>query len=386
MFGFFTEPIDKLYWFYNNDHLQVMLLYSYISLITFFADGLVKFTQTSHNFDLRSALYVAANKALNPSILIFLYVILVLNILFLDLGVVWNNSIYLYMNGPAAYNLPHNFAVMLKALLSLIGLLSTFYFAISIKLKRPDHALLSSIPFIFCFIYQLASHSRITTTYIFAIVLVFVLFTQDKIKKRLYAICGVFLIIFTLLFSLQGRGSGQHGISNIPAGIAAVATSSTTEDLSFAFTNVMQGIFVTAEGLDVPAEHTTKYKVLSFSPFPSIIDGFASIREKDEIRVNYFIPMSTFAELYHFGFIYIIIFSVLYGYTVVRLSDLQVNKSSIVAILCNIYFFILFVIMNSYSVRNVFRQMLILIVILALLKFFTRYKKVIIGSFSVSFR
>jgi hypothetical protein len=58
---------------------------------------------------------------------------------------------------------------------------------------------------------------------------------------------------------------------------------------------------------------------LSFSPFPSLIDGFNSVRWAEE-RIISTGPFNNFAELYHFGWMYIIGYAVFFTYALYMLT------------------------------------------------------------------
>jgi hypothetical protein len=90
--------------------------------------------------------------------------------------------------------------------------------------------------------------------------------------------------------------------------------------LLFTLFNNFGGVFVLAESMSrVHVIYPWKYKLLSFSPFPSMIDGFNSVRHAEE-RIMATGPFSNFAELYHFGPLYVVgflifLFAVLYMVT-----------------------------------------------------------------------
>jgi hypothetical protein len=80
--------------------------------------------------------------------------------------------------------------------------------------------------------------------------------------------------------------------------------------LLFTLFNNFGGGFVLAEAMSrAQVAYPLAYKILSFSPFPSILDGFNSVRYAEE-RVMETGPFNNFAELYHFGPMYLIGFLV----------------------------------------------------------------------------
>lgn len=383
---YFIDSVGNQFYFNDNDHTLVLNMYTAIALITVIADYTV--TKIDNvGFDIQNVI-MSINQRLifHPLIIIFIYFVLTLNIYYLDKDIIWKNSIYLLMNGPEAYEVSYTIALLLKVMLSFIGLLLAILLTLAIYLKRFDIFSILFFPFLFCLFYQLSSHSRIASVYIFIIFMLSYVCTVSKLRKFTFSPLILFIGIFFLVFALQGRGTGLHGFGNLLNSAIVGFTNFTTENLSFALVNFSQGIFVTAEGLGVNKEHSMIYKVLSFSPFPSFIDGFSSIRDKEEIRVNYFMPMSALAELVKFGQPYILIFYFIYFWVIRRLTLVIFNNPNIFSFLINVYFMMIFIILNAYSLRNGFRQLLFLLLITYLLSFFKKYRGIRIGSLNVSFK
>src|SRR5262249_12338787 len=97
-----------------------------------------------------------------------------------------------------------------------------------------------------------------------------------------------------------------------------------------------------------------KYKILAFSPLPSFVDGYSSIRSDSEQRLHDYVPMSGIGELYHFGWLYICV--LLVGLTMfIRAHTALAAKAPVIFIVCNFLIMFSLYVLFSYPVRNALR-------------------------------
>ncbi len=276
--------------------------------------------------------------------------ILVLELVFcavLRWPVAWHNGQYLAMADADIVLTVRGTSFLLVMVLA-GGLLSTIMSALNFsannRLWAWFFALLAALPML----YQLGAHSR--TSALFP--LMFALALDASSGKRLAAAkSGAIVLVFLFISSaLVGRAGYEHGFSTVPATFANAFNEPrrTANDL---LTNIFEGSSVVAESFGTGANFSPTYKVLSLSPTPSFIDGFASIRAASEHRLSYFAPMSGFVEVMDFGPVYLVIFLAMIAASV-RLNLYQSRWNYTAFLIANLFLFTGFFALNTYSARS----------------------------------
>jgi hypothetical protein len=144
--------------------------------------------------------------------------------------------------------------------------------------------------------------------------------------------------------------------------------SPTFAQLEFILYNVFSGANNLALGIDTQVHYPEIYKILSFSPLVSTIDGFSDYMIYRGY-ITTFMPFNVYTELYYFGTIYCIIFFLIV-YIVVRLSNKIVVQYKIFGYLFIAPLYLFFISAQQYPIRNYFRYMLVIIIIYYLLKYY----------------
>lgn len=122
--------------------------------------------------------------------------------------------------------------------------------------------------------------------------------------------------------------------------------------------NNTQGPFLVAEGLKHGAyAYDPEYKLLSFSPFPSTIDGWKDILPRQQ-RINLYTPFNAWLELWYFGPVYLAGFLVFYFVLLRTLTRLYLLLGSYAGILFASPAAYAIFYLDQYPVRNSFRLML----------------------------
>jgi hypothetical protein len=174
-----------------------------------------------------------------------------------------------------------------------------------------------------------------------------------KGRKIVVPVMSAFALI-AIISALNGRNSYEHGISAIPDHVVSSFTTDSPEQSLQVVLDFFQGIFVVAESLQVHDEFRTVYKVLSFSPLPGLIDGYAAQRKQNEQMLSPMVPMSGLCAAINFGFPYV---CVLIGLLTVmtRVHVRLVASSPVVFLLCNFLLMFCCYVLLTYPVRNAFR-------------------------------
>ena len=264
---------------------------------------------------------------------------------------------YLFLNSFETLRFRNALTELIHTSRNHIGILSFLLFALAIagRNKRLIFALgLSSTWFL---VLALANHSRYA--FLFLCVLGFILYFYRRTGAAI--ISGLFAVLF-LLAALYGRSSGVHGLVGIPSSLFGAFATTDFSRIEFAYTNFFEGVYTQAEAFYYTnAEFASIYKTLSFSPFPSFIDGFSANAVHLQIRLHTFVPMGATGEVVVFGWQYLIAYWLAYLYAfflTIKLLNRGMIYIGIAALVLLLYCtFVQF----SYPVRWVFRFYVLII-------------------------
>jgi hypothetical protein len=286
------------------------------------------------------------------------YLVVILFVLLVRPSVLWADNYRQALTDPSAYVSAVGLKVRPWANLSAI--ISGFFFALNLALLRQKKnagmlALIWLPPLLFEVAWMVAATSR-------ASILPFVAIGITLIIVSTYSrllIAAVMLPLAYLCWSsaLAGRNGDFFGIAAIPY-LLTLPFTSTEFKQSDLILNIFQGVFITCEGLEWKVTFPTIYKLLSFSPLPSLIDGFDSILDTDQVRLNYYVPMPGIAEAYLFGPVYFMVFLLTYA-AAFRYVLHNRSRVGIAYVFSSLLLIMSFVSANAYPVRNTYRQALL---------------------------
>lgn len=271
---------------------------------------------------------------------------------------IWLSADRGYLDDPATYYL--SIGSILKSIIVLMCIPAAFFFSMALMgaVEHRDEAralesILWAIPIAFVLTVQISIASRGAVLPVATAVFAFLLFS--RISKTVTITVGFAIAYCLWMSALVSRSSNVYGISLVPQFLwDGITNPMQALDV---VSNIFEGMFVTSEGLLRDTTFSTKYTILSFSPFPSFIDGFADVLATDEQRIAWWIPMGAFTEAYHFGLPYLMIFISSYGWLFRTITQNQnkLGKLNVVFIFLSLASFI---ISFTYPVRNVFRTVL----------------------------
>jgi hypothetical protein len=252
----------------------------------------------------------------------------------------------------------------------LFAILSTFCVCRLIGTRYRGLMIIAGAMSLFYFLLQLSLHSRAAA---FVPALFAVNFTILGLKGRRIIVPVMLVVaVISLMGALEGRETDRHGFSTLLETIASPFMSTDPfRPISEALMDFCQGTVVTAESFSLPADFDLQYKILVFSPLPSLIDGYSSVRPTSEHRLHLFVPMSGVGELYHFGWLYICV--LLFGFTVfIRAHTAIADKIPAIFIICNFLIMFSIYLLFSYPVRNALRYYWIAVFVFAGVSFALR--------------
>jgi hypothetical protein len=281
----------------------------------------------------------------------------------LNWDIVLRNDEYLLMTSPDAVIGDSSFLHGLFGSMTFVGPLAATMAAFSHSMKRPLFFAGFAIISVCYFLFLLSAHSRSAALSPVAFAAVLWMTGAERHWKAI--LFASTLAALSIVSGLAGRGGGVEGFASLPGIFANIFDGNSGKNIIDLLANICEGIFVTGEGFRVNESHPTLYKILSLSPAPSFVDGFAYINDAQQIRLHDYVPMSGFSEFYLFGFPYnmaCVFIVTLAIYISMKLRE--INKTMF--IVCNTMQFLSFYILNAYPIRNGLKP-LWLVYLLALL-------------------
>ena len=270
----------------------------------------------------------------------------------LNWSLVWKNDTYLLMNGERVLAFDNPITKFLIGVFPFSGLLIFILLGVY-AWKRGQYIAAALLPLgLFDLLYQVGAHSRKSVLYILA----FAGLSYMVRKDRTTAIVGAIIALITLLFCLGGRNYHQHGVSTLFMPFTILAAYFERNSFRAVF-NLFEGGFNTTELFTRSYSSSTKYKIMSFLPLPSVIDGFNKIRDVQMHRLGPFSPPSAIFEVWSFGGIWILWFlfiQVTAGRIVVRLFS---GGSDLIAMAANALMALATYLQFTYPMRPVNRFM-----------------------------
>lgn len=246
----------------------------------------------------------------------------------------------------------------------------------SFKLKSKSYFLFYLLCFIYSFALMLGSYSRLIPGIFFILALCV---TADSSWKKLwlrnaFTLFCVCLSLFFFIYSLIGREGRDQGL-NYPLVwhyLLATANPGNVSILVSVAANVFHGVFLLAECIDTrTASYSAAYQLLSFSPFPTFIDGWDKVAG-EQIRVNFYTPFSTFGEIYFFSPVLQAALVGIYFYCSRTMTRFYAHNVGWRRVFIAVIGLLCWVFSHQYPARNVFRVLLISVVLALVLRPKTR--------------
>ena len=182
--------------------------------------------------------------------------------------------------------------------------------------------------------------------------LIAVYFGLLRLNGRKIVVPAMGILAGLAFFSaLSGRAAIRHGLSTFPGGLVRVFGEQSGFSVVQAILDFFQGIFVTAESLQIRSGFPINYKLLAFSPLPSLIDGYSLVLLVAQHRLHRYVPMSGVGEAINFGWPFVcLLIAVL---TIIVRTHMRLStKHPAIFLLCNFLVMFSFYLLFSYPLRN----------------------------------
>lgn len=277
--------------------------------------------------------------------------------------VLWSNTNYLSIKTPEDILKSELFVIRFHNFsFRYIGLLFFFMSACAYVYKKYAVALVCFLSALYPFVFLLAGNSRWSVLYI-AVCLTVISFKKNPVCYLLLIIT----VVITMLKVLIGRELYYHGLNHIFDFTEYIDLRELYLLLISMFINVFEGAMNFANTLLNPYSFEFRYKLLSFSPLFSAIDGFDSIRDIMKFKWAPHVPMSAISESYSFGLFYFCSLFFVYLYLMFLIDFKVREKNAIIFYLVFPIFIYISFGLHTYSIRTFWKLILFMIVFISII-------------------
>lgn len=292
----------------------------------------------------------------------FFFLLAYLVIFYFSINVDWDriyyNNEYLLITEPKKIGLVSTFPSFIHRMTPILGILSFIVLGILLGFDLGFLTLLILPACVFFLTLQLASNSRTASILFFSCAPFLIISGRRKLQ-----ILAIFMLILGFAVynaSIYGRGQYAQGISQISNNLIKGNFESSTPIFFFVL-NIFNGAINLASSLEVGTDYPLMYKILSFSPLISEMDGFALLL-KFEQRVNIYIPFGAYSELYFFGVEFWIGFA-FFLFLFLSKANKDVIDHGVRGFLVWAPAYLFFMASQQYPIRNYFRFVLLSLII-----------------------
>ena len=235
----------------------------------------------------------------------------------IDLDTFWSNydyqiiktPVYISQNGGALFKFYHS-------MFRIVSLFMAVVFVYYLRYFNFLNAFFSLLIFIYGFVFLYVSESRWVLIYLGVLFLSLIMIFNYK-PKVLQSCTWLTVFAFLFVKVIYGRNYGLYGFS--------VQADIFFDVINMQYITVLQGVLVNlgdgfvglANVVNQDIVYPIKYKILSFSPFPSFIDGFSGILH-EEHRISLHVPFNSLSEAYLFGYPFFILYLLIILLTILK--------------------------------------------------------------------
>ena len=332
---------------------ETTLLFFYLFVLALLATT-KKTTGQPGGFRIEAASKLLKRYQSAPLALSFLfYAVAIIHFFCLNHDALYFNTQYQLIESPNGLTINNSFSSAIHLGFPLLSIFVWGFFSTGTSLRSWKVAGAYAPLAAWSLIYQLAQNSRYTIVYMSVFLIVNFIAAPDK--KRMRVLFLVPLIYIVYLHCLLGRTKGSNGIAGIYDNLLTIEDLLSPGNFWKIARNLFQGVYVVADGLVYRLDYDPLYKIMSFSPFPSIIDGFAAVRDQYMVNVFNWVPMPAPVEILSFGPVYVIFASGILLLAIRANLKLINSQNSVLDIVINTVIAFSFVYSLAYPVRTMFR-------------------------------
>lgn len=347
-----------------NSQLTTTFYLIIVLLVLLFSTGKTKDIKRDYKGlnDINSRILSKISPRIIAIISVTAFLISIFHFTLIDKTKLFTNTEYLGLNDTTAFNSPSGLAQLLISLNKFISLLLAPFIVMLTRRKNSIYSFFLFTSWSYSILIFNAANSRWLLLNLIIILFVSLIFNTKWYKQvMLFS-----LILFCSLKIFSERWGPNQNLSSSFNGYVTVVKNFDAGVLYGVFLNIFQGSMNFATSLDIKNSPNNSYKLKSFMPTISAIDGF---KNTEEIRINDFVPMNAFSQAYNFGpqyFIFYIAFTLYYikKTTIFCLN----NKGKISSIVFAIFTLLVFFFQSQYTIRTSFKLMFFTLIFLMVRK------------------
>jgi|GEM_PF-5179038 len=298
-----------------------------------------------------------------------LFAISICHLFDIDKSVLWHNMEYTAIKKYelAGIGFPPN-AVFHRGL-KYVPLIATMFLMVA---QRKWVKSLLWFVIIYAVFLNLASNSRSASISLGLLAFLFIF--RKEIRMRMVGIGLIFLAFLCLVIALDGRGRTSQGIVGMVETMESLSLPMIGNMMFHILATTFNGAIVVSTGLANPADHGFLFKVLSFSPFPSLIDGFGARCGDEIVRLTANNPQPALAEVFGLGYLWTIMFFSIYFGCLFFVSRAYNRFGTQIAIAAGLPLLFIGVLMQIYPLRAVSKLTAASILIILAIEGFKKFQ------------
>jgi len=345
---------------YKTSTVEVLIVYLYLIFVSYCSSVSIDKAK-SEDENLKKVLYLHFLESKVFFLIIFaLFMLCVLHLILIDLDKIISYKVYLSIRNFEFVGVDSTIFSTLHKLLPLIGLFLAPVFVYHVYKKNWLLLFFSFSVFSYSFLYSLSLASRFSVLQIL-VVAVTIYLLDSRRKLLVFFISLLALTVFAGVLSIRFVNITYQLGFGIPSLLLIYEKHYKVflDASAFLFFNVFGGGFGTAVNLsEKGVEYPFLYKILSFSPFPSFLDGFSQVRDA-EVRINEYAPFNNLSEVYHFGLFYVVVYTLFLSFFLRAYDRFYKAREGVVYFIIMLPAFFGFFVFHNYPIRNSFRWMVV---------------------------
>jgi hypothetical protein len=246
-------------------------------------------------------------------------------------------------------------------LVPFITFLSGILMARAFASKQVLPAIISTFPFAYFILFSLAANSRMAAITVVGFALAYCSFAK-KWRRTVFVVSSVIFFLF-IITVFTGRAE-KSGIANIVRNMIMAVQKIDDKLPRMIFVNLFQGPIIFAEAQLSSPFYESTYIILSFSPFPAVIDGFNEfLLSANEARLNDFTPFNTIVEVYLFGTEYWLLYLGIFFLSISYMEKISRQIGTTLSIVFTAPLLLHINMAQQYPARNTMRMLYIAVML-----------------------
>jgi hypothetical protein len=301
-------------------------------------------------------------------------VVCIIHLLTIDVSSIWEYRGYLETRIPIQVGIRNGALQAFHRLLPEIGTILCLLTAYFFSRREWSVLCLLLFPTAYAVLFTASLASRYITVQLAAAGLV--LFFLDRRRLLAPIICGMAaVVLYGVVLSLrqEAANDGVYGLKPFLATLVG-GTFYPHGGIFVVLFDSIQGSFNLGHAvLSAPLDYPLEYKLKSFSPAPSFVDGFASVSWVALRKANENQPYGAYAETYLFGGGWLAAYMGLVLLALTCLTYFRLTCRSKGAIFILSFSYLTFLLMHTYPIRNSFRLIILCVFTAMIFRWYERY-------------